>query len=515
MPKNPLIANISLENTSTILKHPRRPTSFETPSKNIIQKLKTKSKLKIFGAAGEVNSDQTDIRVMTDPYSATTRKDFADIVFEDPVVAPAMERRHGALFENGYKLVLELKSIYNDLGDEMTPDEIKQKLTITGKEYLAYLQAIRSWDSKMNNLELMRRVNTSSLTQGRAAVLITPPIAEPTENDSDVDLGYDVQKKELPIALELINYEDLGDPLVDIKYSHSLVAVQLNYPDQNVATVDQLLYVTRKDWGLRKESEFFGSSIFEAIPKISKALKRIYNRDFPDAVIAAYITKLIFRLDTDGDPDEQRTKFTEFLNKFFTAGNYAVAVNQDILEVTPVPISVDTEMLDTVEKKLADLELGTTGVPNSMLNRGHDLNRDLATIEAIQFIKYVQRPDEQLIAKVFEEQLYNRLLAYLSGKQYDDLPVCIRVVANQPKKEGVSELQDQTNLTEQKTNEIDQGNISQDDAQNKIFGASGYKVKENQDGTYDVTSLQTDGIPRFVSKQKWQYDSKTNNIRFI
>jgi hypothetical protein len=112
-----------------------------------------------------------------------------------------------------------------------------------------------------------------------------------------------------------------------------------------------------------------------------------------------------------------------------------------------------------------------------MMNREHGLNRDIATVEAIQFIKFIRKPDEKKLAKPFQSQLFDLLLAHLLEMPPRELPVRIKIVRNTPEEGDLDKaFENQANLQQQKTDEIQSNNIKQKDT---IFGASG-ELKKNE-----------------------------------
>ena len=371
--------------------------------------------IKIFGAAGTIETPKKNLQTMSDPHDKPTREAFTNCAYQDPFVSPGLDRRNEAFFEDGYILTLGLKSMYDETtGDELTPEEVQVKLAPLKQEYLGHLQKIRDWESALDIESQMDESNISGLVQGRGCTLIVPGFLE-------------LAKNALPVAVEIVNWQDLGEPIIDVGYSHKLVGVFSEFPNKKVIRADEMIYVVRKAWGLRKESSKYGASILEPIAEITKTIKRIYHFDIPEAIVASYITKLLFKFSgLQGLSDEQiQDKIETFLDSFYTTGQLAFGMTDTVEAVTPATNNVDSAMLDTNEKKLVDTEMSVVGTPKSMLNREQNLNRDLAIIEMIQFMKFVRKPDEKIIAKAFEDQLFNPLLAHLAGKEFKQIPVRI------------------------------------------------------------------------------------------
>jgi len=267
--------------------------------------------------------------------------------------------------------------------------------------------------------------------------------------------------------LEIVPVEDLKEPIVDVTRGNRLVGVNTNWTipgteKKRIIRKDEMVYGVRRNYMLRKDSRFYGSSLLEPVLIMSKSLKKLYNFDIPDAVVASYITKIILQFK---NPQITSTKIQEVVTAIIKTGKRVFGINQ---EITPIPIStkVDTAAIQSLEKILTDTTGAVLGVPKSMLNREHNLNRDIATIEAIQFIKFIRKPDERHISKIFEDQLLNPLFAYLCGKKQSELPVKIII---KPKKD-LDEMID--SLMEEKTQEIKQEEIAQPGS-TSVFGAVG------------------------------------------
>ncbi len=416
----------------------------------------------ILGAAGsEIEIAKPYLKVMTDPYTHSVRVKLNMMVYTDPVLSPAFERRHDAFFEDGFSLTFELTSMYDPVtGKELSPDEVQTALTTHEQAFLTHLQKIREWSDRVDMGAHMATANVTSLVQGRAATIIVPGFRELKQN-------------EMPVAIEAINWSDLDEPIVDVGLTHKVVGLVTEFKNKPMVTSDEMVYICRKDWGLRKESSKYGSSILEAVVTISDAIKHIYNYDIPEAVLASYVTKLIFRFASlPGLSDDDIKKVQDnFLNEYYTKGKLAFAVSNGVESVEPVTNKVDSAMMDINEKKLADVIMSIVGVPKSMLNREHNLNRDIATIEMIQFMKFVRKPDEEAIATAFEQQLLNPLLAHLANKPLKEIPIRIKIKSKSKEPDY--------SILEQKTEDAEKPQIA---------GASGGSWHVTQRGDeYDVS----------------------------
>lgn len=434
--------------------------------------------VKIHGAAGTEDIPETKLKVISDHYVNDTRKKFNDILIEDPLLSPAMERRVSSHYENGFHLELESTIAFDPVNNRhLTKQESEQKFQEMNPQLTMHLEQLEMWKDSISLEDNMRDMNGVSFGQGRAASLITPGLTE-------------LAKGQLPFSVEIIHYTDMGDPIVDVGLTKRMVALKTKFEDKKICRADEIIYITRNKRGYRKEGKFLGTSAFEPILAISQSIKRIYNYDIPEAVIASYITKILFQF----DEEVENTDAATFIRNYLTTGKLAFGM-KGVEQVTPIQPKVDVQMIDALETKLADVALSVIGVPKSMLNREHNLNRDIATIEAIQFIKFVRTPDEELNANEYENQLFNPLLAVSMGIPLNQIPARIKIVRNNPEKDLDVVFQQQQNLEAQKTDEINSQELAQPDAGNTIFGASGnseIKVTPNPDGSYNVKRDITD-----------------------
>src|SRR3989338_9026161 len=102
-------------------------------------------------------------------------------------------------------------------------------------------------------------------------------------------------------------------------------------------------------------------------------------------------------------------------------------------------------------------------------------------------MKFVRKQDEQLIADEYETQLLNVLLSMHFGVPLNQLPKRIKIVRNMPDKDLDTVFEAQNNLQNQKTEEVNSGNVATNPL--AMFGAAGesYRVKKIGD-EYIVTN---------------------------
>lgn len=457
-----------------------KPSKLEDLAFYLFSKLKTSTKdwrgvetkfVSIVGAAGEEDIPESKIKVITDHYDSNTRKLLNDCILEDPLLSPATDRRFDSIFEDGFHLEYEDAIAYDPIQKRhLTKDETEAKFKESSAKFDSFLLQLETWKDNVHLIDTMRDAAGVSFSQGRSGSLISPGLLE-------------LKPGALPFSVEIIHYSDLGDPVVDIGLTKQIVAVKTKFEGKQICRRDELVYITRNKRGYRKEGKFLGTSPLEPIITISKAIKRVYNYDIPEAVIAAYITKILFSFDDEVESSDATT----FIQNFLKTGKIAFGM-KGVRDVKEIPIKVDSGMIDLMEKKLADTELSIVGVPKSMLNREHNLNRDIATIEAIQFMKFVRKPDEQLLADEFQSQLLNPLLSIRFGIPLNELPKRIKIVRDSPTKDLDTIFEKEEKLTETKTDEVESDELSQKDAVS-IFGAAGDKgvtITPIGDGSYHV-----------------------------
>jgi len=97
------------------------------------------------------------------------------------------------------------------------------------------------------------------------------------------------------------------------------------------------------------------------------------------------------------------------------------------------------------------------------MNRTQGITRDTATIEMIKFVRFVRNPAENASKEVLENQLFNPLFAHLLKKPLSQIPVRIEVERAQSEGGDLDAVFD--NLSQDKNDDINTGNIVQNEAQ--------------------------------------------------
>ena len=440
----------------------------------------------VYAAAGPEAVSQTKLSVMSDPLKTETRKDLSACAISEPNLSTAIDRGTESLFKNGFNLELELASKYNqETGAEFSPEEIQSQLTESSQSFLPLLAKLKTWKDDKNIVELMRDAGAVSFVQGKNATMYLPGI-------------LDLKTGALPVLAETIYADDLKEVIVDTGLTRKIVAVKTNLKGKKICRADEMVYLVRgAKKALRRDGKFYGLPAIEPILIIAKILKRIYNYDSSEAVIASYVTKMMFEVDVDGNGEGLKERIEKLLAEFAKRGKHAFATFDEIKKVTPVGVKVDWSMLDGVESKLAHLVLSAAAIPSSMANREQNLNRDLATIQAIQFIEFFRSPLEELIGNAFADQMFTPLLAHLAGINVAQMPVRVKVVRVKPEKDMdqiwgdslAEKKQDEINMVDESNIRTPIGTPEQQTSTTGIFqaaGPEGIKVTPDSKGGYIV-----------------------------
>lgn len=471
-------------------------------------RVKTKKGLKVLvktlGSAGEpMQIDAMKIREMSDPYNYTIRKQFTDSAYQDPTLSAALQKRNNAFFANGFQLKFELKSKTKKNGQQdtglslpsetqtdisnfpqlqiqqtpnpslgsagpeqmqmqkpdpiqttqtqpqdqtvqdesqMTPEEVQTELNQYYQKYSSILQKIQDWCDlpQINILEKMKRAHISTIVQGRSLILIIPGI--PT-----------LPAGQMPPAIRVITWQDTGNVIVDTIFWKP-IAIRLFFLNKSIALPEEMIYIVGKNWGLRRESDYYGASEFEAFLQLSRINRKVLNYDIAKAAEAGYITKIILTMMTGGDQDTRQQQIQNVVNQIISQGTDVIGLETGAT-VTPVPITVDSPMIEMIVRVLDDRLLNAAGATRAQMGRTENLNRDTATVMEIENIRNIRTPDELLIKTPFENQLLNPLFAHLAGVKFEELPVRIVIDRIDPEDEA-SAKEDEQNDSDEMTDPL-------------------------------------------------------------
>ena len=474
-------------------------------------KIKTVSKnhknykyARVLGAAGPQLIPEMKLKEVSDPLLQNVREDLTKILLQDPIAAPAARYSIGAIFEDGFDLKFTLASQFSDqLKRQMTPEEIDLALQTNSAAFFTFLKQLDTWKEDCDVEQLAKDLHGVSLAQGKAAGMMLPGI---------LDLG----RGELPKICEIVPADDLDNPIIDVGDTRKVVAVKLDINDKDrdededvrdLLRADELVYYVIGIRGLRREAKYHGVSPLEPVLQISKAIKRSYHLDAPLAMVAAYITKQLVKVSKENLDDALPQRVTNFMTKLFKADTWAMAMPDWYEGVDQIHTKVDWDMFDGVEQKLATAEITGLGVPKSALNREQGLNRDIATIQAIQFVRFIRKPAEGGLKKVLENQVFNPLLAHLAGKKLKEIPVRIEIVRKIPEGGDIDAVFD--NQTQEKSQDMTDGNLQQNQAKAlpetavmPVVGAAGQqKLVQLQDEIKELKQMQRDMASGFMKKE--------------
>jgi hypothetical protein len=470
----------SIDDLFPSIRQPIKITKFEW-SKWLKPKITKQYKYaQVLGAAGPLKPElvsETKLKEISDPYTGDIRKALTDILLSDPIASPAARYSIGALFEDGFELKLTLASQFSvENKRQLTPEEIDAQLLTTDALYYTILERLDTWKSDCDVEQLAKDLHGVSLAQGKAAGMMLPGI-------------LDLKQNELPKICEIIPADDLSNPVIDSGATRKIVAVKLDLEDEedeevkDILRADEIVYYVTGIRGLRREAKYQGVSPLEPVLQISKALKRLYHLDMPLASVSAYITKQLIKVSKENLDDALQSRINSFMSNLFKSTTWAMAMPDWYDGVDPITPKVDWPMFDGIEQKMATVELSAMGVPKSAMNREQDLNRDIATIQAIQFVRFVRKPAEEAIKKVLENQIFNPLMAHLAQKELSEIPVRIDIVRKVPEGGDIDKMFD--TLSEDKNNDMNSGNMMQNQSQTDLvpIGASG-ELKKLQIKTY-------------------------------
>lgn len=377
---------------------------------------------------GDVETPESALKEMSDPYDINTRDGFTDCAYTDPIVAPGLTQRNNAFFENGYTLVMSLKSTINPItGADMNEQEIEVAMMQWRMQFGPAFAAIRQW-AQLQEIDVigkMKASHISTVIQGKHLTLITPPI-------SVLPAGI------LPQSLTTLSTEETGNPIIDT-LRRKIVAIRIKgMGRRKLALKDEMIYVIRRAWNLRRDSIGFGASDLEPALQASRSYKRLINFDVGKAVVAGYLRKIILKITATGNPTSQKAQITDILNGLIDDGTDVIGSNADV-EMTPIDVKIDSPVIKISKDILEEVLIAISGSTKSQLGRTENLNRDTATIMELTNIKYIRSPDEDLIGRAFENQLFNPLLAQLTGMHVGDLPIKLIIVRKEKPETSVKE----------------------------------------------------------------------------
>lgn len=447
---------------------------------------------------------------MSDQYTSDTRQKFESQVWQVGPVSSGVENRANAFFRKGFHLDLvpveveeekepeqtmpdtnadsatdmrmtlpmpEMASMQaEDTKPPMSLEALKDKAEKQPLEqdktakYRKHLRTLEKW-AKGKNVMLKDRMNDSNITsfvQGRALAMMFPAISK-------------LAPGQLPVSVQSIPWEDTANPIVDTQY-WTLAGVrvvnmkQKGGEEKEVAMLDEMIYTIRRPW-MRKESRYYGSSPMEPILQASRIMKKLIDYDFAKAIVAGYMTKFILEVEIETMTSTERdTRLDDIIAQFVRNGTDVTALEKGITAKTE-GVKVDTGMLVAIYGMIQELIIGATRSTKGQMGITEGLTRDNATIQEQIFIKYVRSVDEMLIKTDYENQCLTPLLAHLAGEEVENLPVKVVIVSDDGELDDMGDKAIEEPLQKKKAEELKEtekdGDLKQDDAKDKPFGASG------------------------------------------
>ena len=473
-----------------------------------------------------------NVREMTDPYNALTRRQFTDCSRTDPTAAPALRKRNNAFLRNGFVLKLRPKGTRNPLtGMPMTPEEMEMEGSVWNQQYSGFLSQLDVWanDPKIKLLEKIKAAHYVGTVQGRFLTKHFPPLSL-------------LEQGALPETLKVISAEEMGNVIID-RMTEDIVAVRIFSVDEENFTLlpDEFVYVALNDSALTRYERFYGRSDMEPVIQLSRINKHITNIGYAKAFEAAYMPKVIGKLPVEGTPEQKIDQLQKFASYISGAKDVVVIEQSEFGDIQAYPQEVNHEMVVAIRKDLDEIILGALGSTKAQISRTENLTRDNATIMEIENKRNIIKPDEEIYARAFEEQLLNPLFAHITGIPLQSLPVEVYIEpipdednilddldekkADEGKREGIESSE--SGFQDEKEDEVEHGSLEQNDRISSL-GATGKKSfdenkhKRDEDGKFakkeGVVELRRREDKNLERKQEtkmqapYDYEEYTNTI---
>ena len=375
------------------------------------------------GASGHFPTYAYDILEMNDPYSREVRNLFTDCALGDPSVRTPLRRRRNAFLANGFHLELELKSSRNPETDiEFTPEELAMaNAELNQSELVKPLKQLEEWASQdeVNILEKMKEAQFLGVVQGRSLVRIIPPMSQ---------LGHGI----LPLMCRKVPAEETGNVILNRRYA-SIIGVRYYsiLEGTGVALPDGMVYCYFNDSSLKRFEQYYGRSDLEAILQLSRVNKKIINHDYPKAIVSAYMPKLFGKIPVTGSKEEKERYLQEYAARFANQDAVMAEATEET-EISFHPVQVNQGMIEAIRHDIQRIMNPALGTTNLKMGETDQLTRDNATIMEVEEKREIRQPDEMVVFKFFENQLFNPLYAHLLNTDFKQLPVKVKIIRNPP-----------------------------------------------------------------------------------
>ena len=375
------------------------------------------------GASGHFPTYSYDILEMNDPYSREVRNLFTDCALGDPSVRTPLRRRRNAFLANGFHLELELKSSRNPETDiEFTPEELAMaNAELNQSELVKPLKQLEEWASQdeVNILEKMKEAQFLGVVQGRSLVRIIPPMSQ---------LGHGI----LPLMCRKVPAEETGNVILNRRFA-SIIGVRYYsiLEGTGVALPDGMVYCYFNDSSLKRFEQYYGRSDLEAILQLSRVNKKIINHDYPKAIVSAYMPKLFGKIPVTGSKEEKERYLQEYAARFANQDAVMAEATEET-EISFHPVQVNQGMIEAIRHDIQRIMNPALGTTNLKMGETDQLTRDNATIMEVEEKREIRQPDEMVVFKFFENQLFNPLYAHLLNTDFKQLPVKVKIIRNPP-----------------------------------------------------------------------------------
>ena len=89
-------------------------------------------------------------------------------------------------------------------------------------------------------------------------------------------------------------------------------------------------------------------------------------------------------------------------------------------------------MIEAIRHDIQRIMNPALGTTNLKMGETDQLTRDNATIMEVEEKREIRQPDEMVVFKFFENQLFNPLYAHLLNTDFKQLPVKVKIIRNPP-----------------------------------------------------------------------------------
>ena len=259
---------------------------FPKPSyKNILKNEYKSAALTTLKAMGDQK-----VAMLSDPYDNYTKAQLEDSYRKDDVVRHGLELYCYLLFGKRTKTVV-------DVNKEFMNIDIQEKIleeTFSEQE----VDESRNWCEKINR-QVRFHQNVFALTLqsklgGRAA------------------LGVEVNQKDIPVALKLLNWRKLGQVYADVDTWKFLAVDYADREKEDPLRAEEIIYLPHADYHVTPNALYYGLSAIEPILDVSQTNRIINQEDLKEGARIAWAQNGVVTF----PPNTPISKIRRFMNEF-------------------------------------------------------------------------------------------------------------------------------------------------------------------------------------------------------